>query len=75
MTPIQSLAFLVAAILLWKWHVHLAKWLVAVPMVLAGWLLCRAGLVRAGGHVALWGADLLLCVDDWAREGNGGDDA
>ena len=65
--PLLPPAFLVLALLLWRYTLHIGIAVVTVPLLLVGWALTRLGAVQVGGLVVLAGADFALWLNDWVR--------
>jgi len=69
MTPIQSIAILVLAILFWKKLLTIGRFLVSIPLLFLGKALIYVGFIRAGVLSASAGIEFALWLDGWMQDG------
>lgn len=67
MTPVQTIALLVFAVLLWKRLVRIVSLFVTVPLLYLGKALLYIGFPRVGALCAIAGVSLVLWLNDWVQ--------
>ncbi len=73
MTPIQCLALLVLALVLWRYTLRIVCWSVFLPMLLLAKAMTFVHVPTAGA-IGLAAVSGMLRLDEWIRKGNGDTD-